>query len=160
MYEIWKYRQSAADYYQILQVGGDAAIEFRVLHHRVLLEFFYGPPKHPNNIVAWEYIGTWQSTHDRAKIPWLDAYTHRCHTMLAHISTSWAEIAKQGMKDWRQEWQTVEPHLDQTISDFFGGISLDHKRICLYWVDLWLSVSRPWSNVLLELAPALRLACS
>ena len=88
MYEIWKYKQSVAEYDQILKAGGDAAIEFRVLHHRVLLEFFYGPLKHEENIVAWEYISSWQSTHDRAAVPWLDQYVIRCHTMLAHISTN------------------------------------------------------------------------
>jgi hypothetical protein len=136
MYEIWKYKQSAADYNQIVQVGGDAAIEFRVLHHRVLLEFFYGPPKHRDNIVAWEYISTWQSTHDRADVSWLDPYVNRCHTMLAHISTSRADIAKRGLKAWGQEWQRVETHLDQTISDFLSGLSDDHKTVCLQWIDL------------------------
>lgn len=156
MYEIWKYRQSAADYNQILQVGGDAAIEFRVLHHRVLLEFFHGPPKHRDNIVAWEYINTWQLTHERAKFLWLDAYVARCHTMLAHISTSRADIAKRGLKAWGREWRVVEPHLDRTISDFLGGLSVGHKMICLQWIDLWLKVSSPWSKVLTDLVPTLK----
>ena len=155
MYEIWKYRQSVADYRAIQQVGGDAAVEFRVLHHRVLLEFFYGPPKHEENIVAWEYITNWKAAHDRNKIPWLDAYVHRCHTMLAHISTNRSAIAKQGLKDWGQEWLIVEPHLDQTISDFLGGLSDRHKKLSLRWIDRWLEVSRPWSSVLAEIAPAL-----
>jgi hypothetical protein len=154
IYEISKYRQSVADYSQIYQVGGDAAIEFRVLHHRVLLEFFYGSRNlHPDNIVAWEYVSTWQVAHDRAKILWLDAYMDRCHTMLAHISTSRSEIARGGLKAWGQEWQTVERHLDQTIPEFLGGLSVDHKTICLQRIDQMLS-SR-W-----DLAPALRLACS
>lgn len=59
IYEIWKYRQSVADFAPIFQVGGDVAIEFRVLHHRVLLEFFYGPAGHKDSVAAWEYTGNW-----------------------------------------------------------------------------------------------------
>jgi hypothetical protein len=87
VYEMWKYRQSVAYYEQIAAIGGDAAIEFRVLHHRVLLEFFYpGKAKHEDNIVAWEYIADWDRTHDKTKLPWLELYMIRCHTMLAHVS--------------------------------------------------------------------------
>src|SRR5947207_3093968 len=87
IYEIWKYKQAVADYNRIQQVGGDAALEFRVLHHRVLLEFFHGPAKHKQNIVASEYVADWDSSHARSRLSWLDAYMNRCHTMLAHIST-------------------------------------------------------------------------
>src|ERR1700704_395526 len=100
VYEIWKYKESVADFSQIRVVGGDAALEFRILHHRVLLEFFYGPAKHADNIVAWEYISTWRSSHNRANVPWLDEYVKRCHTMLAHISTTRDEITKHGLKNW------------------------------------------------------------
>src|SRR5437763_6207963 len=71
IYEIWKYKQSVVYYQSIVQVGGDAAIEFRVLHHRVLLEFFYVPSKHQDNIVAWEYIEDWQMNHNPARLAWL-----------------------------------------------------------------------------------------
>ncbi len=151
VYEMWKYKQSVAYYSEIAGVGGDAAIEFRVLHHRVLLEFFYGPPKHRDNIVAWEYVDDWQQTHDRGKLPWLDDYVKRCHTMLAHISTTRAEIAKRGLKDWGKKWQIIEPHLDRTISDFFLGLSMDHKSTCQQWMNRWLGGNHPGANVLKDL---------
>jgi hypothetical protein len=71
VFEIWKYRQAVAYYPQISHAGGDAALGFRVLHHRVLLEFFYGAPKHQDNILAWEYVDDWQQTHDRRSCPGL-----------------------------------------------------------------------------------------
>jgi predicted nuclease of predicted toxin-antitoxin system len=74
MYKMWKYKQSVADYQQITVAGGDAAIEFRVLHHRVLLEFFFGPAKHPDNIVAWEYIPDWEREHSRGNLKWFKEY--------------------------------------------------------------------------------------
>ena len=151
VYEIWKHRQSVAYYPQILRVGGDAAIEFRVLHHRVLLEFFYGPAKHQDNIVAWEYIDDWQETHDGTKLLWLDDYMMRCHTLLAHISTTRTEMAKQGIRGWASEWQTVDPHLDQTTSDFLGGLSPDHKKICRQWITKWLNGNHTGNDVLVGL---------
>ena len=87
VYEIWKYKQSVADYAHIRRAGGDAALKFRVLHQRVLLEFFYGEPMHKNNILASEYIDGWRSTHNPKRITWLQKYQIRCHVMLAHIST-------------------------------------------------------------------------
>lgn len=155
VYEIWKYKQSVADYSQIRVVGGDAALEFRILHHRVLLEFFYGPAKHADNIVACEYISTWQSSHNRTNVPWLDEYVKRCHTMLAHISATRVEITKHGLKNWGLEWQKVEPHLDQVITDFFGGLSDDYKKICLQWINCWLRGCGPWSRVLEPLVSGL-----
>ncbi len=155
VYEMWKYRQSVADYQKI---GGDAAIEFRVLHHRVLLEFFYGPAKHRDNIVAWEYIDDWQSGHDGASLPWLDGYMTRCHTMLAHISTTRTEMKKRGLKDWRNEWKVVEPHLDQIISDFLGRLSNDHKKICLRWLNEWMNGDYPAKHALKGLAAATKLS--
>jgi hypothetical protein len=149
VYEIWKHRQSVAHYQQIRQAGGDAAIEFRVLHDRVLLEFFYGPEKHKDNILAWEYIDDWQQTHDRTKVLWLVDYMKRCHTLLAHISTTRSEMAKRGLRDWADDWQTVDPHLDQTISDFLGGLSQDHKNICHQWITKWLKGNYPGNDVLM-----------
>ncbi len=148
VYEIWKYRQSVKYYHQILQAGGDAAIEFRVLHHRVLLEFFYGPHKHKDNIVAWEYIDDWRQTHDRTKLRWLDDYTTRCHTMLAHISTTRSKMAKSGLKSWGKDWSIVEAHLDQTISDFLGRLSKEHKKTCSQWIGAWLKGPHQGNDVL------------
>jgi hypothetical protein len=135
-----------------VSVGGDAAIEFRVLHHRVLLEFFYGPAKHQDNIVAWEYIQDWQRTHDRAGLKWFDEYTMRCHTMLAHISKTRSDIAKRGHKSWGKDWPIVEAQMDRTIADFFGGLSDHHKKICLKWIDQWSAGSHQGNDVLPGLA--------
>jgi hypothetical protein len=157
VYEMWKYRQSVADYQQILHAGGDAAIEFRVLHHRVLLEFFHGPAKHRDNIVAWEYIDDWQQTHEGASLPWLDDYMTRCHTMLAHISKTRTEMEKRGLKAWDKEWQTVEPHLDQTISAFLGRLSKGHRKTCLRWINQWSNGNHPGKNALKGLAAAIKL---
>ncbi|MBE7545328.1 MAG: hypothetical protein M9913_16015 [Bryobacteraceae bacterium] len=156
VYEMWKYKQSVSYYGEILQAGGDAAIEFRVLHHRVLLEFFYGPARHQDNIVAWEFIDDWQSTYDRSGLPWLDDYMTRCHTMLAHISKTRTDLNKRGLKAWNSEWQVVEPHLDQTISEFLGGLSANHKRTCLYWMQLWLKGSHPGRDALRGLVPLVK----
>lgn len=150
VYEIWKYRQSVTHYQQILQAGGDAAIEFRVLHHRVLLEFFYCPHKHKDNIVAWEYVRDWQQTHDRANVPWLDDYMTRCHTMLAHISTRRCQIKKSGFKSWTN-WNIVEAHLDQTIPDFLGALSKEHKKTCSQWIEMWLKGNHQGNDVLMGL---------
>ena len=109
---------------------GDAAIEFRVLHHRVLLEFFYGPPKHENNIVAWEYIDDWRKGHDPKMVQWLDDYMDRCHTMLAHISTSRSEMARQGLKSWGAAWPITEAHLDSIIPQFLAGLPPDYRADC------------------------------
>jgi hypothetical protein len=155
VYEIWKYKQSVAHYGLIRHVGGDAAIEFRVLHHRVLLEFFYGPPKHQDNIFAWEYIHDWQRTHEVTKLTWFDDYMRRCHTMLAHISKTRSEMAKEGRKAWDTDWRVVEPHLDQTICNFLGGLAEDHKDICLKWVDKWSKGGHPGNDVLAGLATTL-----
>lgn len=156
VYEMWKYKQSVADYGKIWDAGGDAALEFRVLHHRVLLEFFYGPAKHPDNIVAWEFIDDWQSTHDRSCLPWFDGYMQRCHTMLAHISKTRTDMAKRGNKAWNGEWQVVEPHLDQTISEFLSGLSADHKRTCLSWMQRWLNSNHPGNAALTGLVPLVK----
>jgi hypothetical protein len=137
VYEMWKYKQSIWCYGPILQAGGDAAIEFRVLHHRVLLEFFYGPAKHEDNIVAWEYIGNWQQTHPSAALSWLGNYMTRCHTLLAHVSKTRTDMAKAGLKNWGKEWPAVEAHLDQLISEFIYGLSNDHKVICRGWTSKW-----------------------
>jgi hypothetical protein len=152
VYEIWKYKQSVAYYSQIHGASGDAALEFRVLHHRVLLDFFYGPPKHQDNIVAWEYISDWQVTHDGSKLEWLRDYMKRCHTMLAHISKTRSEMAKCGLKDWGHCWQTVEPHLDQTISEFFGGLSRDHQNTCVELIDRWSKGNYQGNSVLTGLS--------
>ena len=157
VYEMWKYRQSVADYQKILHAGGDAAIEFRVLHHRVLLEFFYGPTRHRDNIVAWEFIDGWQSNHDGAALSWLDGYRTRYLTMLAHFSSTRTDMKKRGLKDWRDEWKVVELHLDQVNSDFLGGLSKDHKRICLKWVNEWLNGNHPGKDALKGLAVAIKL---
>jgi hypothetical protein len=155
-YEIWKYKQSVAHYGQILHAGGDAAIEFRVLHHRVLLEFFYGRPKHQDNIVAWEYIHDWQRTQDVKKLTWFDDYMQRCHTtMLAHISKTRSEMAKRWLKDWGNAWQVVEPQLDQTICNFLSGLANDHKDTCLKWVTEWSKGRHPGNDVLASLAAIL-----
>jgi len=152
VYEMWKYKQSVAYYGEISRVGGDAAIEFRVLHHRILLEFFYGPAKHPDNIVAWEYVADWQRTHDRRNLRWLHQYMTRCHTMLAHISKTRTEMAKRGLKDWGKEWEIVEPHLNQTIADFLGGLPKGYKETCLCWINRWVTGSHPGNSVLNDLA--------
>lgn len=157
VYEIWKYKQSVANYDELLRVGGDAAVEFRVLHHRVLLELFYGPAKHQDNIVALEFIDDWQSAHHRSRPPWLDEYMTRCHTMLAHISTTRTEMKKRGLKAWGREWQVVEPHLDQTIIEFLGGISVDHKRTCLSWIRCWLKGNHPGNAVLRGLVSLIKI---
>jgi hypothetical protein len=151
VYEIWKYKQSVTDYARIQAAGGDAAIEFRVLHHRVLLEFFYGSPKHEDNIFAWEYIDDWRKTHDSKKVPWLRGYMARCHTMLAHISTKRSEMAKRGLKDWGKDWQTVEPQLDKIILAFISGLSVGHKEIFRGWIKRWASTN-PGSRALSDLA--------
>jgi hypothetical protein len=153
--EFWKYRQSVVDYSKIWRVGGDAAIEFRVLHHRVLLEFFYGYPRHEDNIFAWEYIDDWKSSHDCADLPWLDGYMTRCHTMLAHVSKTRTEMKKAGLRDWAKDWQVVEPHLDQTISQFLSGLSPERRRICLGWVNDWSRGTHPSTKTLRDLAIAL-----
>jgi len=156
VYEIWKYKQSVAQYESICRVCGDAALEFRVLHHRVLLEFFYGPPKHKNNIVAWEYVAGWETSHGRTNITWIDCYLSRCHTMLAHISTERTRIARSGRKPWNEEFDTVEPHLNDTIKEFLNSLSANHKEICRTWVSRWNSQSYGGSQFLKELADALR----
>jgi hypothetical protein len=149
IYEMWKYRQSIAHYGPISKAGGDAALEFRVLHHRILLEFFYGSPmKHPDNIFAWEYVDGWERMHLRAGVPWLDSYMTRCHTMLAHISTKRTEWAKRGLKNWGSEWPRVEPHLNQIISDFLNSISSNHKAICSRWMSQWLAGPHVGNDVL------------
>jgi hypothetical protein len=155
MYEIWKYKQSIAYFAMIQQVGGDASIEFRVLHHRVLLEFFQGPAKHKDNIVAREYIDSWEQTHDPAKLPWLDDYMTRCHTMLAHISTTRSAIAKSGDKSWGRGWPGVEAHLDRVVVDFLRALSNDYKETCRQWLDKWLAGLHPGKDVLKELTAAL-----
>lgn len=157
IYEMWKYKQSVMLYEQISKAGGDAGIEFRVLHHRVLLEFFYGPRKHRNNIVAWEFIDDWASTHNRNSIPWLEAYMTRCHTMLAHISKTRTDMNKRNLKDWGVEWQIVEPHLDQTILEFLGGLSKDHKVTCLSWINRWSNGPYVGRGALTHLARLIRL---
>ena len=155
VYEMWKYKQSVAYYGPILQVGGDAAIEFRVLHHRVLLDFFYGEPKHQDNILAWEYIPGWRQTHDPKSQPWLSSYMTRCHTLLAHISKSRADIAKAGGKSWSRDWPVVEPHLDTVISDFLRGLTVSDKKICSDWVTRWSSGRYPGNDALKAIAAAL-----
>ena len=156
VYEIWKYKQSVADYRQLQRAGGDAAVEFRVLHHRVLLEFFYGPPKHPDNIVAWEYIDDWQQTHCAASVAWFDRYMKRCHTMLAHISTQRSEMAKLRREDWGADWQIVEPHLDKTIREFVDGLSTEHRRVCLQWANQMRASNGVGCDVLDELIAFIR----
>ena len=148
VYEIWKYKQSVAHYFEICAAGGDAAIEFRVLHHRILLEFFYEPPKHKDNIGACEYIEDWKCTHNRANLKWFKDYMTRCHTMLAHVSRARSEIAKRGQKAWDKEWQIVEPHLDETVRDFLGRLSAEHKQTCLEWIRRWSGGNYPGSDVL------------
>ncbi len=103
VYEMWKYKQSVAYYERIMSIAGDAAIEFRVLHHRVLLEFFYGVPKHPDNIFAWEYVASWREKHDPLKLDWLAEYRTRCHTLLAHISTTRSDLSTRGLKRWDKD---------------------------------------------------------
>ena len=139
VYEIWKYRQSVADYDRIFKAGGDAAIEFRVLHHRVLLEFFHEPRKHKDNIAAGDFIDDWSRTHDGATLPWLKPYMNRCHTMLAHISTTRSDMAKRGLKRWGGDWKVVEPHLDSVIAEFLKGLSEEHRMICRAWVSKWMN---------------------
>lgn len=151
IYEIWKYKQSIQYYTDIKTAGSDAAIEFRVLHQRVLLEFFYGPPKHANNIVAWEYIDDWQRTHSRTNLSWLDDYMTRCHTMLAHISTQRSKIAKQRRKDWSVDWQVVEPHIDQTITEFLSCLAPEHKEVCRQWVVKWGKIRCIGNEILAEI---------
>ena len=152
VYEIWKFRQSVAYYDSIRRVGGDAAIEFRVLHHRVLLEFFFGPPKHRDNIVAWEYIDDWEQRYDRSTLPWLDGYLKRCHTMLAHISKTRSDLAKNGSKDWGAEWELVEPFLNEVVADFLNGLDDHHRAICRQWVIRWLNGSHPGNEILKPLS--------
>jgi hemoglobin-like flavoprotein len=156
LYEMWKYRQSVAYYGQILHAASDAAIEFRVLHHRVLLEFFYGYPKHEDNIVAWEYVTSWQQTHVATAILWLENYMNRCHVMLAHVSKARTDVAKQGLKSWAGHWPIVEPHLDKTIQDFLGGLSPNHKTICSNWIIAWSKPNVPFHDVLAALAAPLK----
>ena len=153
VYEMWKYRQSVAYYEPIAAVCRDAAIEFRVLHHRVLLEFFYDrKPKHEDSIFAWEYIADWDRTHDRTKLPWLDSYMIRCHTMLAHVSKARSDMAKTGLKSWGTVWPIVESHLDSVIPDFLKGLSEGHKIICRKWVNEWLNGPYAGRDVLKALA--------
>jgi hypothetical protein len=156
VYEMWKYKQSVAHYSEIYAAGSDAAIEFRVLHHRVLLEFFYHSDGHPDNILAWEYVHDWRQTHNPASLPWLAGYLDRCHTMLAHTSKTRTEMENRGLKVWGQEWETVEPHLDQTISEFLGALSADHKATCRKWINRWLNGPYPFNEVLTKLAPLVR----
>ena len=151
VYEMWKYKQSVGYYEPIRHVGSDAAIEFRVLHHRVLLDFFYGRPTHEDNIVAWEYINGWNQAHEVTKVPGLNDYMTRCHTMLAHISKTRTEIAKRGLKSWGNDWSIVEPHLDQLISDFLGGLTIHHKQICRNWVITWSTGPYPCNDSLGDL---------
>jgi hypothetical protein len=155
IYEMWKYRQSVAYYEKIQLAGGDAALEFRVLHHRVLLEFFYGPPKHRDNIVASEYIDDWNVLHDRAALPWLNDYVTRCHTMLAHISVERSRLKRAGLKSWGSSWMIVEPHLDRTIEEFVVGLKKEHRRIALDLVNDWRHASWNGGEVLDALLPAL-----
>jgi hypothetical protein len=155
-YEIWKFRQSVALYEALQRVGGDAAIEVRVLHHRVLLEFLYGPPKHEDNIVAWEYVPDWQQTHARVNVPWLDNYMRRCHTMLAHISTTRSEVMRLGLKSWGDEWQTVEPHLHHIIGEFLTAMSAGHRTVCLGWINGFVACNQPGGDTLMGMAQLLQ----
>lgn len=86
----------------------------------------------------------------------LGDYMRRCHTMLAHISTTRSEMERNGLKSWGSAWQFVEPHLDRTICDFPGGLAKHHKDICLKWVDAWANGSHPGNDVLASVAAMLR----
>ena len=155
IYEMWKYKESVAYYEPTLRVGGDAAIEFRVLHHRVLLDFFYGVAKHQDNILACEYIPGWRQTHDPKSQPRLSSYMTRCHTLLAHISKSREAIAKAGGKSWSKHWPVVEPHLDAVINDFLCGLTVSDKKICSDWITRWSTGSYPGNDPLNAIAAAL-----
>jgi len=155
VYEMWKYKQSVAYYAPIQQAGGDAALEFRVLHHRVLLDFFYGRPSHRDDIVAWEYVHGWAQTHNPTTLPWLKDYMIRCHTMLAHLSTTRTAIAKRGGKSWGKDWLTVEPHLNLLIGNFLSSLPAHQKKICREWVTTWSTGSYPCNDALRDLAAAL-----
>ena len=155
IYEIWKYNQSVGDYRNIVQTGGDAAMEFRVLHNWILLEFLYGSPEHLDRIVASDYIADWHLTHGRATKLWLDPYVDRCRTMLSPISISRVTKGKAGLRPWTQEWPDIEPYIDEAISEFLRGLSADHKTICRQWVDRWFRPGKPGGEALASLASAL-----
>ncbi len=157
VYEVWKYRQSVK-YCAQLWPFGDVAIEFRVLHHRVLLDFFFGSPIHRDNIVAREYVADWETSHDRRGQVWLAAYLTRCHTMLAHISVTRTEIARAGLKDWSDEWLTVEPHLDIVIVEFLRALSPRQQKICANWIKRWSAACYPGGDALVGLAASAGLA--
>ena len=159
-YEIWKYKHSVADYRKLVDAGAEVAVEFRVLHNWSLIEFFFGPPGNADRIVASEYIGGWQASHDRAMHPGLDAYVDRCHTMLSPISAGRVAMGKAGWKHWNQYWPDIDPHIDRLISEFLNALSDDHKSICLQWIDRWLRPGAPGSKELAELASALGRASS
>jgi len=152
VYEMWKYKQSIRYYGPIRAAGGDAALEFRVLHHRVLLEFFHGPAKHPDNILAWEYCANWDSAHQQPT--WLESYRVRCHTMLAHISVQRTVLASKGLKDWGAEFLIAEAHIDQLIAEFLATLVESHKEICRQWIGKWY-LKCPGSDVLSELMVSL-----
>jgi hypothetical protein len=154
-YEVWKYRQSVADYRKLVNAGAEVAVEFRALHNWSLLEFLFGPPRNADLIVASEYISDWQLTHDRAALPWLDPYVARCHTMLSPISTGRVAMGNAGLKHWNQHWPDIEPHIDRAISEFLNALSDHHKSICLQWIDRWFRPGAPGSKELMEIASAL-----
>jgi hypothetical protein len=151
VYEIWKYRQSVKYYAQLLRFG-DVAIEFRVLHHRILLDFFYSGPKHADNVLAQEYIADWTKRHDPKGQSWLDDYLRRCHTMLAHISVTRTAIARAGLEDWGDEWPRVEAHLNKIIIDFLRALSPERQELCSKWINKWSADRFPGGDALVGLA--------
>ena len=155
IYEIWKYKESIALYRKLVGICGEAAVEFRVLHNWSLLEFFFGPPRQAGRIVASDYISDWDSTHDRAALAWLDPYVERCHTMLSPISTERVAMGNTGLKHWNQDWPEIDPHIDKSISEFLGGLSDEHKTICLKWTGHFLQPGKPGSMELAGLVTAL-----
>jgi hypothetical protein len=72
--------------------------------------------------------------------------------MLAHISTTRSQIKKSGFKSWTN-WNIVEAHLDQTIPDFLGALSKEHKKTCSQWIETWLKGKHQGNDVLMGLIP-------
>ena len=86
------------------------ALECRVLHHRILLEFFHFDlaSRKQRNVLAADYADGWKTTRP----PWFKDYIQRCHRMLAHISLDRCDLDA----DWGSWWgadpnQDVEGHL-------------------------------------------------
>ena len=127
---VYEFRQFAHARVHFAKLRGtpnpDMALEFRVLHQRILLEFFHTTvdERRERNILAADYITGWDATRPE----WYRSYIERCHRLLAHISLDRSVLAK----DWSPWWgsdpaQDVERHLLRQIQKFLKRLPGEFK---------------------------------